>query len=363
VKIRMSKGGLSLALLLGTVNAGCTRAVQGPGPAASPVVESAGSSGSPAQVWRSKASRRFTGLVLAGGTIYGGGMDRKVVAVDLATGEQRWTSRLGGIIGGGVVVSGDTVFAATSRPEGKVSALDGKSGRRLWRTTTGPVNAALALIGNTLVVENQKGEIFALNAASGDIRWRRKLGAARIPAIAGDSGTLIVATVDSLFRIKSADGKVVRRVGSPGTVVAPWIRHGGHLIGGTTDSLVVAVDPDSLLVRWRVQLDAPVMDSPASAGDTIFAVSRRGSLYRIAPGPTPRFDRIAELDWPVTAPVSIVEGLVLLGGADGTLRAFRTDGGEAWRLQLRWPVELGVLTLPDGMVAAGGDGDLHRYSR
>ena len=180
----MSKGGLSLALLLGTVNAGCTRAVQGPGPAASPVVESAGSSGSPAQVWRSKASRRFTGLVLAGGTIYGGGMDRKVVAVDLATGEQRWTSRLGGIIGGGVVVSGDTVFAATSRPEGKVSALDGKSGRRLWRTTTGPVNAALALIGNTLVVENQKGEIFALNAASGDIRWRRKLGAARIPAIA-----------------------------------------------------------------------------------------------------------------------------------------------------------------------------------
>jgi outer membrane protein assembly factor BamB len=125
-------------------------------------------------MWRSKASRRFTGqLVLAGETIFGGGMDRKVVAVDLLTGQQRWTSRLGGIIGGGVVVGGDTVFAATTRPEGKVSALEGKTGRRVWRTTTGPVNAPLALIGSTLVAENQKGEVFALNAATGDIRWRR----------------------------------------------------------------------------------------------------------------------------------------------------------------------------------------------
>ena len=361
----MSKGALSLVLLLGTVNAACARAAQVPAaPAAAEPSGASGSSGAPPQVWRSKASRRFTGrLVLAGETIYGGGMDRKVVAVDLATGQQRWTSRLGGIIGGGVVVGGDTVFAATTRPEGKVSALEGKRGQRVWRTTTGPVNAPRALIGTTLVVENQKGDVFALNAATGDIRWRRKLGVARIPAVAGDSGTLIVATVDSLFRVNVTGGKVVRRVGSPGAVVAPWIRHGGLLIGGTTDSLVVAVDPDSLVTRWQVALDAPVLSSPASVGDTVFAVSRRGSLYRIDPGQEPKAQRVAELDWPVTAPVSILDGLVLLGGADGTLRALRTDGTEAWRLQLRWPVEVGVVTLPDGMLAAGGDGDLHRYGR
>jgi outer membrane protein assembly factor BamB len=328
------------------------------------VVESAPSSGAPTQVWRSKASRRFTGsLVLAGETIYGGGMDRKVVAVDLASGRQRWTSRLGGLIGGGVVVSGDTVFAATSRPEGKVSALDGKTGRRVWRTTTGPVSAPMALLGATLVVENQKGDILALDTRTGNIRWRRKVGVARIPAVPGDSGTLIVATVDSLFRINAADGKVVRRASSPGAVVAPWVRHGALLIGGTTDSLVVGVDPDSLVSRWRVQLDAPVLSSPASSGDTVFAASRRGSLYRITPGPAPRAERLAELDWPVTSPVSIVDGQVLLGGADGTLRAFHPDGSEAWRLQLRWPVELPVLKLQDGMIAAGGDGDLHRYTR
>jgi hypothetical protein len=32
-------------------------------------------------------------------------------------------------------------------------------------------------------------------------------------------------------------------------------------------------------------------------------------------------------------------------------------------VHLRWPVELGPLPLPDGMLAVGGEGDLHRYRR
>jgi outer membrane protein assembly factor BamB len=359
----MSKGALSLALLVGTVNAGCARAAQAPATPAT-AAEPTSSAGAPAQVWRAKGGRRFTGrLVLAGETIYGGGVDRKVVAMDLGSGQQLWSSRLGGLIGGGVVVGGDTVYAASSRPEGKVYALDGKTGRRVWRTTTGPVNAPLALVDKVLVAENQRGEIIGLDARTGNIRWRRRLGVARIPALAGDSGTLIVATVDSLFRISAIDGKVVRRAASPGAVVSSWIRHRGMLVAGTTDSLVVAVDPDSLLPRWQVRLDAPVLSSPAAMGDTVFAASRRGSLYRIVSEPSPRADRVADLDWPVTAPVTVVDGLILLGGADGTLRALRPDGSEAWRLQLRWPVELGVLLLDDGLLAVGGDGDIHRYGR
>jgi outer membrane protein assembly factor BamB len=110
-----------------------------------------------------------------------------------------------------------------------------------------------------------------------------------------------------------------------------------------------------------VTLDAPVFASPAAAGDTLYAASRRDSLYRITGEPLPQAERVAELDWPVTAPVTATAGLILLGGADGTLRALRPNGTEAWRVQLRWPVEVGVLVLDDGMLAVGGDGDLHRY--
>jgi len=365
----MSLGALSLALLLGGVNAGCAGSGRGRTVPVAPAADlSAGSvsgtAGAPAQVWRAKAGRRFTGrLVVAGETIYAGSVDRKVYAVDLASGQTQWSSRLGGLIGGGVLVEGDTVYAASSRPEGKVYALNAKTGRRVWRTTTGPVGAPLALVGGLVIAETQGGQVIGLDPKSGAVRWRRRLGISRIPAVPADSGTILIATVDSLFRVSATDGKVVRRALSPGAIVSPWVEHRRLLVAGTTDSLVVAIDPGDLRSRWRVRLDAPVLDSPATYGDTLYAASRRGTLYRMRVDSMAVATAVAELDWPVTAPVTVVDGLVLLGGADGILRALRPDGTEAWRLQLRWPVELGPLPLADGILAIGGDGDLHRYRR
>jgi hypothetical protein len=71
--------------------------------------------------------------------------------------------------------------------------------------------------------------------------------------------------------------------------------------------------------------------------------------------------RVVELEWPVTTPVTVVDGNLLLGGADGTLRALRPNGIEAWRIQLWRPVELSPVALTDGLIAIGGNGDLHRY--
>jgi outer membrane protein assembly factor BamB len=355
----MSLGALSLALLLGVVNAACA-----PPPSAPAALLPEPAADAPTQVWRAKAGRRLTGrLVIAGGTIYAGSMDRKVYAVDLGTGQLRWSSRLGGIIAGGVLVAGDTVWAASGRPDGKVYALDAATGHRIWQTSTGPVGAPLALVDGVLVAQTQRGEVVGLDPAAGTVRWRRRSGFSRVPAVAADSGTLVVATVDSIFRISAQNGKIVRRTRSPGAIVSPWLVHRGMLVAGTTDSAVVAVDPDDLRPRWRVALDAPVLGTPAAQGDTLYAVSRRGTLYRITPDSVPVATALAELDWAVTAPVTVVDGLVLLGGADGVLRALRPDGSEAWRLQLRWPVELGPLPLDDGMLAIGGDGDLHRYRR
>ena len=359
----MSLGALSLALLLGSVNAACA-----PAPAApAALAPEPSSAAAPAQVWRAKSGRRYTGrVVVAGETVYAGSVDRKVYAVDLASGQLRWSSRLGGLIGGGVLVAGDTVYAASGRPEGKVYALDAHTGQRLWRTATGTVSAPLALVDGTLVAETQRGDVFGLDPAAGTVRWRRQVGFSRIPAVAADSGTLVVATIDSLFRLSARDGKVVRRARSPGAIVSPWLEHGGLLVAGTTDSGVVAIARGDLRPRWRARLDAPVLGTPAAQGDTLYAASRRGTLYRIvpvAPDSMPAATPIARLDWPVTSSVTVLDGLVLLGGADGSLRALRPDGSEAWRIQLSSPVELGPLPLDDGMVAVGGDGDLHRYHR
>jgi outer membrane protein assembly factor BamB len=189
------------------------------------------------------------------------------------------------------------------------------------------------------------------------------MGMARTAPVESGSGSLVVATVDSIYRVNAANGVVSHGVRSPGTIVSPWISFHGGLVAGTTDSQVVAIDPADLRSRWSVRVDAPVLGSPAAVGDTLYAVSRRGTLYRIAPGDPPKPERVVELAWPVTAPLSVVDDRILLGGADGAVRALRPDGTEVWRVQLWRPVELRPLALEDGLLAIGGNGDLHRYRR
>jgi len=184
---------------------------------------------------------------------------------------------------------------------------------------------------------------------------------ARVAPVQTGPASLVVATVDSIYRVEADDGVVTHRVPSPGTIVSPWVHYRGDLVAGTTDSQVVAIEPADLHSRWSVRVDAPMLGSPAAIGDTLYAASRRGTLYRILQADRPKAERVVELDWAVTAPLSVVADRILLGGADGTVRALRPDGTEVWRLQLWRPVELGPVALADGLLAIGGNGDLHRY--
>jgi outer membrane protein assembly factor BamB len=327
-------------------------------------IAAAAAGDAPAPVWTSRAGRRLTGLVaVEDNTLYAGGMDRKVYAVNLASGEVRWSARLSGLILGGVLLSGDTIFAATSRPGGQVHALRRRDGKKIWSVTAAPIAAPLAMVGGLLVAQTQRGEVLALDPGTGKVRWRRRVGVARTPATAAADGGILVSTTDSLFRLGAADGKVTHRVASPGTVVASWFPHAGALLAGTTDSQVVSIRSADLRRIWTLAVDAPVLGSLAAIGDTLFLATRIGTVYRVNPDSEPKAKPIARLDWPITAPVTVLKGQILLGGADGTIRALRSDGSEIWRVRVWRPVELSPIPLVDGLVAIGGNGDLHRYRR
>jgi outer membrane protein assembly factor BamB len=293
--------------------------------------------------------------------LYGGSVDRKVYAISVASGDVQWSSRMPGMLVGGVLLAGDTIFAASARPEGRVSALRRDTGKQIWRANTPPIGAPLALIDGHLIALSEQGEVLGLDPSAGHVRWRRHLGVARAGPVSAGPGAFLVATTDSLFRLATATGQVERGAPSPGFVVSPWLVRNGVLVGGTADSQVVSVNPTDLALNWSFKVDAPVLSSPAALGDTVFVATRIGTIYRIDPGPQPRIRPIVTLEWPITSPVSIVDRRIVLGGADGVIRALRLDGHEVWRVRVWHPVELSPVVLTDGLIAVGGNGDLHRY--
>jgi outer membrane protein assembly factor BamB len=348
---------------VGSVNAACINFRPPPRPLPA---EQAGAA--PSERWSRNLGRTLTGPVaVADSVLYAGGWGRKVVAVALDSGgEVRWTKRLNGAVLGGVRLVDGRLYVATSRPEGQVLALEPATGKTIWKTKTDRVALPLALAGNAVVAHTSGGLLVALDATTGRPRWRRRLAAGRAaPRFLAD-GSILATTMDSVVRLDARSGAVLARAASPGSIVDDWVSSGDLLVAGSTDSALVALDPRSLEVRWRVAVDAPVEVSPAIVGDTAYAVTRIGTLYRLvlgAGGAVPSPERLAALRWPVTAPPVRVDDVLILGGADGTLRAVRLDGSQVWRVAIWRPIEIAPLVFPDGLLAIGGEGDLHRYDR
>jgi len=299
-------------------------------------------------------------LASDGQTLFVGGSSRKVIALDLATGKTRWSHRVAGPMLGGVLAADSMVYAGTARPDGKVHAFQVISGNELWSTGIGEVEAPMALVGDRILALTRQGRLVALNRRSGKVLWRIRVAGQRVGPLPLPGGDVLVTSYDSLYLVNPADGKVRRRRPAPGQVVSPWVMLGSHLVAGTGDSMVVALDPDSLTTAWEVRLDAPVLASPAVRGDTAWAVTITGSIYRVTSGAV---DSLRGEPWAVTGTPAVIGDWLLVGGSEGALRAFSlADGSLVWSVKLGRPLELAPLRLAPGeFLALGGPGDISHF--
>ena len=152
---------------------------------------SSASIGDVVPLWRAElpdAGALSTVPIVPDDTVYVAGASGQVVAVDLATGEQIWTSEPTGFNIGpfGVAVDTDRVYALDGS-EGVV-ALDRGDGSQIWSTdvtatpTTG-IDIQPIVVGDVVIVSSvpistqgiytpgDRGVVYALDAATGDVRW------------------------------------------------------------------------------------------------------------------------------------------------------------------------------------------------
>lgn len=350
------RGALSLAAVLGSVNASCVNFHPGP------ITLAPTAAGTPpAERWTLRAGRAIAAPIgFDSTTIYAAGMDRVVRAISIDSGKVRWSFRLSGTVLGGLVRADSSVYVASVRPEGNLLSIDAATGRKRWSTHIGEAAGPVALVGGVLLVATRTGDLLAVTPRDGVIHWRRRIGYARSAAVAAAGGA-VIASLDSVFRVSVADGHVLARRAAPGAVLAPWATAGPLLIAASTDSDVVALRADDLATAWHARLDAPLFAAPDIVGDTIFAASRIGSVYRID-ARTGQTARITALGWPLTSGPVVYDSLLLVGGADGTVRALSPDGNDVWRIAAWRPVELTPVLLRQGLLVIGGNGDFHLYA-
>lgn len=172
--------------------------------------------------------------------------DRALYCLDAATGEVRWRAALrlnpwGGpsVLDNLVVVSGSTIgydTKALTKARGEVVALDLASGKEKWRKEVpGGVLSCVALAGGLAVATATDGKVRAFDLATGERRWiydaRAPLFAP--PAIVG--GTVYAGDLTGVVHaVALADGKVRWRLdlGKDPKVGAPGMIYGGPVLAG-----------------------------------------------------------------------------------------------------------------------------------
>ena len=295
----------------------------------------------PQPVWRADIGRGVAGApALTEGLVVVAQVDRQVALLDRATGDVIWRRRLLTPPGGGPLLENDRVYVATQEERGRVHSLRLASGKGAWSAAAGDVAAPIAMDDSTVFAATTRGQVLALRASDGRSRWRTSVSGAVLAApLPTHAGLVVATTSDSLFLLHRATGAVRARRGLRGSVVSGPALADSLVIAGTTAGELVALRAESLTVRWSVSLGGRIVGTVAVQRGTAYALTDRGSLWRV---PLDAPERAARVETGVIAragPTPTASG-VLLCGVNGELTLVDPSTGERrWSVRLRAPLE------------------------
>jgi outer membrane protein assembly factor BamB len=195
--------------------------------------------------------------------------------------------------------------------------------------------AGAAVYADTVYTGSASGWFYALRASTGAVRWRRQLG----------------------------------------SVACAPIVSGGALVIGTTDGVVLAVDPQTGVEKWRYQSRGPIGQSPVASGELIVFSNEADQVVAVeAANGKFKWQYKSETPEEYTlrghAGVAIDGELVYTGFSNGTLVALRKDTGSvAWSTSLKgdadrfMDVDATPLVLDEQVYASSSSGGVYALDK
>lgn len=245
-----------------------------------------------------------------------------VAAVNSTTGKEQWVVKIGNTNRSSPTIEGNTVYLSGGE-DGKIYALDLKSGSIVWTTDVGSMaiyESPIFLDGTLFVASDltDNAKLIALNAENGEKKWSVALGAPTYFGPSAGDGMLFIGSYDNqkLKALRIEDGSEVwsKTLVNEGVASKPVYDNGTLYLAGTNfntgGGTLYALDAKTGEEIWNA----------AGIGDT-----QAGS------------------------PI-VYENIVVIGSAaQPALRAFDAKNG-----QLLWENRSVGTTLNNGSVSANG---------
>ena len=293
------------------------------------------------------------------GTVYFGGYDAKVYALDGITGAKKWEVQTGSGVNSSPAIGSDgTVYIGSY--DGMVYALNGANGVKKWEFQTGGgggVGSSPAIGSDgSVYVGCFDTKVYALNGATGVKKWEFQTGAGVFssPAIRSD-GTVYVGSRDSkLYALDGGTGAKKWEFQTGGEVDStPAIGSDGTVYIGSKDGKVYAFNGSTGVKKWEFQTGSDVNSSPAIGSDgTVYIGSYDGMVYALNGANGFKKWEVQTGSLVRSSPAIGSDGTVYVGSLDKKLYALNgANGVKKWEFQ----TESGVASSP----AIGSDGAIY----
>jgi outer membrane protein assembly factor BamB len=324
-------------------------------------------------------------LLISGCSWFGGDDEDEIKPAELVKFEQQvkikkqWSTK----VGGGnkkfwtslrPASNSDTVFAADH--EGKVSAIDVATGKRVWSTDLDvSISGGVGYAAGQVLVGSIEGQVYVLSAADGSVIWSATVSSEILASPQSNGDVVAVQTIDNkLFAFDGKTGDALWQHEDD----APLLTVRGTSTALVTDRMIlagfdsgklIAFNPENGSLIWESRLALPkgrtdlerMVDVDGEAllvDDVIYAVTYQGRLGAIARG-TGR--SLWFQDGSSHSSPAYSSGQVYVSEADSTVRAFSSGSGQVvWTNdQLFLRRVTGPAALAGYMAVADAEGYLH----
>ena len=229
-----------------------------------------------------------TGVTVGDGMAYLGVNGGTIYAVDLAKGKVAWTAELGRPVATQPAFTDGTVVvglqASREEPHPTVVALDAATGEERWRAddeSQAAIVSTASIADGTVYVAftgGQESSIDAFALDTGGRRWRTRFPrffdlTATTPPVVTDDAVYVTDAQGETYRLDPATGTRTWEFAlNEGVLRTAPIAVGDHVLVGTIDGSLVALEASGGDLVWRDDGDGFPLRALAVAGDRVIAV-------------------------------------------------------------------------------------------